>query len=301
NVDMDDGRAGAVFAGVVGGAVIEARTYRHDQVGVVHGHVGFVGAVHAEHADELLVVVGEAAQAHQGVGHREAEAVRHGRQQFAGVAADDAAAGVDHRALGLHQFLYRLADLAGMATRHRRVGAHLDLFRELVRQLHLRGGLVFRDIDQHRAGAAGGGDIERLAHDLGNVLGAADHEAVLHDRAADADHVGFLEGVIADPVRADLSGDDDHRDGIHVGGGNAGHGIGGAWAGSDQHHARLAGGAGIAVGGMGGGLFVAHQDVLDFVLLEDGVVNVQHRAARIAKKVFNPLVLQGADEHFRTG
>src|SRR5690606_1413272 len=167
------------------------------------------------------------------------------------------------------------------------VGAHLDLFRELVRQLHLWGGLVLGDIDQHRARAAGGGDVERLAHDLGNVFGATDHEAVLHDRAADADHVGFLEGVIADPVRTDLAGDHDHRDGIHVGGGDAGHGIGRTRAGGDQYHTRFASGTGVAVGGMGRGLFVAHQDVLDLVLLEDGIVNVQHRAARITKKVFN--------------
>ena len=52
---------------------------------------------------------------------------------------------------------------------------------------------------------------------------------------------------------------------------------------------------------MRGGLLVADEDVLDTLLLEDGVVDVQRRPARVAEDVLDSLVLQRADEHFPTG
>jgi hypothetical protein len=48
---------------------------------------------------------------------------------------------------------------------------------------------------------------------------------------------------------------------------------------------------------MDGCLLVAHQDVLEFVLLEDGVVDVQHRAAGIAEDVFHALLGQATDQY----
>jgi hypothetical protein len=40
---------------------------------------------------------------------------------------------------------------------------------------------------------------------------------------------------------------------------------------------------------------VANQDVLEFVLLEDGVVDIEDRAARIAEDVFHALFRQTTD------
>jgi hypothetical protein len=74
---------------------------------------------------------------------------------------------------------------------------------------------------------------------------------------------------------------------VHVRGGDAGHGIGDAGAGGDQGHADVAGGARIAVGGVHRGLLVAHQHVLDGVLLVERVVDVQDRAARVAPDVLD--------------
>ena len=85
---------------------------------------------------------------------------------------------------------------------------------------------------------------------------------------------------------------------VHVGGGDAGHGIGHARARGDQRDADVAGGAGVAVGGVHRGLLVAHQHVLDGVLLVERVVDVQHRAARVAPEVLDVLGLQALDEDF---
>jgi len=48
-----------------------------------------------------------------------------------------------------------------------------------------------------------------------------------------------------------------------------------------------------------GALLVAHQYVLHVVLLEQGVVNVQHRPAWIPEEKFDPFVLQTLDNDFR--
>jgi len=48
-------------------------------------------------------------------------------------------------------------------------------------------------------------------------------------------------------------------------------------------------------------VLVANQDVLDLVLLEQGVVDVQHSAARITKEIFHALVCERANEHFTAG
>jgi hypothetical protein len=47
-------------------AVVEASADTDDQVGLVHGHVGFERAMHAEHAEERGIGRRERAQAKQG-------------------------------------------------------------------------------------------------------------------------------------------------------------------------------------------------------------------------------------------
>ena len=46
-------------------------------------------------------------------------------------------------------------------------------------------------------------------------------------------------------------------------------------------------------------LFVPHEDVADVVLLEDLVIDRQHRAARIAEHGIHTLILQGLHDHPR--
>ena len=48
-------------------------------------------------------------------------------------------------------------------------------------------------------------------------------------------------------------------------------------------------------------LLVPHQDVLELVLLEHGVVNRQDGAAGVAEHVFDPLIEKGLDHHFGAG
>ena len=133
-----------------------------------------------------------------------------------------------------------------------------------------------------------GGDVERLVQHARQILDVLDQIIVLGARPRDADRVAFLERVVADQMGRHLSGDADDRDRIHQRVGQAGDRVGGAGPGGHQHAADLAGRARIAFGRVHRALLVPHQDVLQLVLLEQRVVDRQHRAARIAEYVATP-------------
>ncbi len=175
----------------------------------------------------------------------------------------------------------------------------LDLMRAGIgadRELH-----ILRNVDHDRPRAAVLRDIEGLVQDAREIVDLADEIIMLGAMAGDADRVAFLERVRADKMRRDLAGDADQRDRIHQGVGQAGDGVGRAGAGGHEKHADLAARSRESLGGMGRALLVAHQHMLDMILMEQGVVNRQDGAAGIAEDRLDALILQGAHDHFRAG
>ena len=101
---------------------------------------------------------------------------------------------------------------------------------------------------------------------------------MLHAGPRDSHAIDFLERIHPDGVGGYLSGYHHEGNGVHVGGGDSGNRVGGARPGSHQHDSGFARRACVAVRHVSRALLVAHQDVLDVVLLVDGVVDVQHGA-----------------------
>ena len=79
--------------------------------------------------------------------------------------------------------------------------------------------------------------------------------------ASDADRIGLLESVATDQRRRNLTGNNDQRNGIHIGIGNTRNRIGGARTRCNQDDAGAAGGTGISFGCMGGASFVPRKDM----------------------------------------
>ena len=71
DVDVDLLRAGREGVEPAGDAVVEARADADHHVAIVHRQVGFVGAVHAEHAEPLRIGRRIGAEPHQRRGDRE--------------------------------------------------------------------------------------------------------------------------------------------------------------------------------------------------------------------------------------
>jgi len=256
----------AEVAGITDDAIVEAGTDGDQDIAVLHRHVGFEGAVHAEHAEEQGVGRRKGAQPHQRAGQRILEQAAETRQLGRGIGKYRAAAEIDHRPLGVEEQIDRLLDLPEMPLDDRVVRTHLDRLRIAVEGA-AGAGDVLRDVDDDRAGATGAGNVEGLLHRRRQVAHVLDQEVVLDAGPRDADRIALLEGVLADGVGRHLAGDDDQRNRIHVRRGDAGHGVGNARPGSDQADADPVRRTRIGVGRMDGSLLVTDQNVLDLVLL----------------------------------
>lgn len=215
------------------------------------------------------------------------------RSGLFGPGGKHAAARAENRPLAGGERLGGLADLEGMP-----LGAGLiadDIHRAAVIELpdhlllHIDG-----DVDEHRAGTPGRGNVERLFEYPGKVGGLFDDVAMLCERFGGAGDVGLLKHVPAQQIAADLAGDDHQGDGVHVGGGNTGEQIGGAGAGGGHTDADPARNPGISGRCMGRILLGAHQHMVEGTAGE-GVVKRANRRAGISKQCVDSLQLQALD------
>ena len=126
----------------------------------------------------------------------------------------------------------------------------------------------------------------------------ADQPIVLGARARDANRVRFLERVVANEKGRHLSGKTHDGDGVHQCVGQAGYGVGRSRPGGNEEDAGAPRGAGVALCGVGGSLLVPDKNMPDAAILEERVIDRQHRAARIAEDDLDPLVLEGLDHDF---
>ncbi len=242
---------------------------------------------------------GESAEAQQCERDRDSRALGEVAHFFHGAGDDDAVAGEDDGPLGvMDQFESLLVFL--------RVGRQIGTVAGQLRlggvPVEFAGGLlrIFRDVDQHRARAAGAGDVEGFANCAGHFVGVGHEVIVLGDGQGDAGDVGFLKGVGADELAAHLAGDAHDGRGIEHGGGDAGDHVGGARSGGSDGDADFTAGARIAIGHVRGALFVTHQDVVNLAVLQ-GVVGGEDGAAGIAEHVRDVFALQAFPENLRAG
>ena len=87
---------------------------------------------------------------------------------------------------------------------------------------------IHRHVDQHRAGLAAFGQVERLFQDFGHQFGPVHPPGAFHEGAVDFPlrrvgvQVDLLVRVLAVVMRRNIAGDDHHRDAIERGIGHAG-------------------------------------------------------------------------------
>ena len=296
DVDVDDLGVGGEGADLAGDPVVETAAERDEQVGVLHGGDGGVVAVHARHAEAQRVAVGERAAGHERGDDGDAGALGQLAQHLGGARLEDPAAGVDHGAGRAQDQLGGAADERGVALGLRLVAGEVELVdpgRPV--PVHRGVGDVLGNVDQHRAGATRGSDVESLGDHSRQVAGVGDEPVVLGDVHGHAGDGALLEGVGADGGGGHLARDHDDGDRVHHGVGERGHDVGGPRPARHHGHTGPARHVRITLGHVPGPLLVAHQDVADR-RVEDGVVHGQDGAPGEAEDDLHVLHLEALDE-----
>ena len=297
DVDVDLPGAGREIGEPSGDAVIEPGADGDHDVAPVHGQVGFIGAVHAQHAEVQGVRGRKRTQPHHRQRARKAGQAHELGEQLRGrrSGVDDPAAAIQDGPLGRRHDVDGAADEVDVALHPRLIRPVGDPGDRRV-VAHGRHD-VLGQIHDDRPRPAAAGHVECLVHHARQRVHVLDQVVVLGAGTGDAGDVGLLEGVVADQVGGHLAGEADDGDAVHEGVGEPGHGVGGARPRGHQDDAHLAGGSGISFRRVHGALLVPDEDVADGVLLEDLVVNRQYGAPRIPEDHVHALFLQGLKQY----
>ncbi|SKX94348.1 Uncharacterised protein [Mycobacteroides abscessus subsp. abscessus] len=275
---MDHLRVGRERRQLSGDAVVEACAESDQQVGTLQCRNGSHSAVHAGHAEVLLVRIREGTASHQRGDNGDAGQLGKLEQLGRRVGLDHTATDVEHGVLrGVDQSSC-LTNLLAVRLGDRTVAGQIDLRRPREGGLRLQD--VLGDVDENRSGTATLGDVERLGHDPGDVDGIAHQEVVLGDRHRDAGDVGLLERVGTDQCPADLAGDrhDGHR--VHLRVGQRRDEIGRTGTRRRHHDTGAAGDLCVAGGSVTSALLVTNENVAHLLRVQEGVVDRQNSAAR---------------------
>ena len=180
DVDVDDRRLLGEFRHLAGHTVVKTNSERQQEIGFVHRVVGVDGAVHAQPFHGLGIVFRETADAHQGGSDGDAGGAGELLQLLRRTGGDDAAAHVQDGSFGLVDQAQNF--VKGMLIRGRWCPITWDVERRRPRSLG--GGFldVLGNIDNHRAGPSGVGDVKSLRHDPRDIGGIHDEVAVFDDR-----------------------------------------------------------------------------------------------------------------------
>ncbi len=277
--------------------VRKARPQRQQEVARGNRLVRRPLAMHAGQMERERIVLVERADAHERRRDRDVGTVRQRRQIRRRAARDDPAARKKNRTLGFVDHLRQAVELARRRGRFGVIGPKRNALGIL------RGGhaalTVFRNVDDDRARLAVRGDIERLRHDLGNLVRRMHQEAVLRNRARDARRVRLLERVRTDQGKRNLPRNEHHRDAVHARRRKPRHRVRRTRTRRHQAHARLARRARIAIRHMRAALLVAAQHKLE-LRRPEVVEYIENLPSGITEEHFRARFLQRFNERLRT-
>ena len=177
--------------------IIKTHPDSKQHIAVMHRQIRFIGTMHTQHANKLIVRGRIRTQSHQCIGNWITELTSQLTQLLMRFTHQHTTTGVYHRLFRLCKQFYRFAYLANMPAADRCIGAHGNVGRVFVGNLYVWCSEVLRDIHHHRPGPAGCCHIERLLHHCGNLVRAFNHEVVLYAGTRAANSINFLKSISA--------------------------------------------------------------------------------------------------------
>ena len=293
DIDVNDQRPGGESLDISRHPIIKPRPHGQYEIAVGDRHIGVPGTMHPQHPQTEWRIAGKGAQSKQGGRDRGIDLLRKLDQLFGGPRVDHSPPGIDDRPFRFYNRLGRLEDLPLMAIVGRIVAANMDIVRVI--EVGLGEDHILGHIHQNRPGTTRRRDMECLLDGYRQILDIFDQVIMLGAGPRDPNDIGFLEGVISNHGGGNLSGNDHHRDRIHIGGCHSGHHIGRPWTGGHQTHPHFSAGPGIAIGRVGGRLLVPNQYMLQRGI-EKHVIDGENDAPGESKDGLHPFPEQALDD-----
>ena len=278
-------------------AVVETHADGDEQITFLRVFVRSQTAVHAEHAHVERMAGGQSRKTEERASGRCSCFFDEGPQFFACVAQFNALSDKHQWALGLVDQFGGFFNAGAAGGRHRHIAAYVVNFRRHVCCLFRL--CALREIEHHGARTAAACDVECAAHGPGHVFGGAYLVGPFADGLHHVDHIAFLEGVRAEHLCGNLPCDDNNRRAVHHGVGHAGDRVGGSRTARDQAYANFTADTREAFSGVGGSLFVTHENVVEAVaVVIECIIHRHDGASGIAEKRFHPFVNERAHQYF---
>jgi hypothetical protein len=258
-----------------GGHLAQARAHDEQEVGHLHALRQHRVDADAHVAHVLLVVVVEEVLEAERASHRQLLGLGEALEVVARLARPAGAAEDRERALGRGEELVQLLHVVRGRVR---LGGHVTL-----RVVHRRflGEHVLGQHQHDRAAPAGGGDLVRARHVLGNPRHVVDALDPFRERREHRYEIHFLERLAVAEVAADVADEEDHRRRVLESGVHAHRRLRGARAARDETKSRTVGELPVSLGHVGGTRLVAADDELHLVL--HVVEAVEHREEALAR------------------
>jgi hypothetical protein len=218
---------------------------------------------------------------------------------LAGARPVDAAPDQQEGTLGPPEQVGSLAD--GLRVRRQRVGHPVGPGFHGARRHRLVVEDVAGNLDEHGPPAATHRRPQGRLEQLGDALGPRDLDGELGHRPEHPQQVEFLEGILLVVLEGDPAHEDDDRRVSHVRGGDPGEQVRRPRTAGDEAHAGRVRHPPQPVRHEGGGLLVAHVDVLDGRVVVERVEHVEEGRADDAEDVPDLLGLQEVDDRASGG
>ena len=249
------------ISGIAGHTVAESGAYCDQQVTFCHSQIGSLGSVHTQHTGIQFIFSGERAFSHKGIRYRCLDLMCQSAQFLPCISCNGSASHKDERTLCLPDHLCRLSQICLFNLTY---GGFHRLW-HCIFKVCLGCSHILCDIHKDRTGPAALCNDKGTADGFCKLLHIFYDKAVFCDRHNNTGYIYLLEAVFSQKGNADITGNGNHRNRVHMGCGNTCHQISGARAAGRKAYTHFSCRTGIAVRCVGCALLMGSQYVMDLI------------------------------------
>ena len=280
---------------VASNTVVKAHTHGDKQVALVGHHIGSQVAMHAQHTHVKGMMCGSGRKTEHGLTEGNLCLLGQSKQLLASTC-------YLHALTNEHQRLHALVDEFGsllygtlFGSGHRVVAA--DEIHRLGLILYQCRLCILGKVQYHRTGTTALGNIESTRYSPGDILGTAYLVVPLADGLCHTHYVHLLKGIRTQHGSTHLTAYHHHGSGVYHGICHTGDGVHGTGTRGNDGTSHLATHTGIALSCMYGSLLVAHQYVMQRILVVvECIVGGHDGTTGISEEDIHTLVLKRAHQ-----